>query len=61
MDNKQIKIPIGEEDIRMFSRLVHCGLEPFSWTFDEVDVIFIKEEEEEEDEDEDEENKNGKE
>ena len=47
MKNKLIEIPITEEDIRMFHELVHYGREPFIWTFDGVDVIFIKEEEEE--------------
>ena len=48
MEYKSIQIPITEEDIRMFQELVHYGREPFIWTFDGVDVIFIKEEEEEE-------------
>ena len=42
-----IQIPITEEDIRMFQELVHYGREPFMWTFDNVNVEFIKEEEEE--------------
>jgi len=45
---KSIQIPITEEDIRMFQELVHHGREPFIWTFDKVNVEFIKEEEEEE-------------
>ena len=44
---KSIQIPITEEDIRMFQELVHHGREPFIWTFDKVNVEFIKEEEEE--------------
>lgn len=44
---KSIQIPITEEDIRMFQELVHYGREPFIWTFDKVNVEFIKEEEEE--------------
>ena len=42
-----IQIPITEEDIRMFQELVHYGREPFMWTFDNVNVEFVKEEEEE--------------
>ena len=42
-----IQIPITEEDIRMFQELVHYGREPFIWTFDNVNVEFVKEEEEE--------------
>jgi|TARA_R100001463_G_scaffold95291_1_gene149890 hypothetical protein len=48
MEYKSIQIPITEEDIRMFQELVHHGREPFMWTFDGVDIEFIKEEEEEE-------------
>tara|TARA_R100000742_G_C4194424_1_gene25465 strand:+ start:435 stop:581 length:147 start_codon:yes stop_codon:yes gene_type:complete len=48
MEYKSIQIPIGEEDIRLFQQLVHNGREPFMWTFDGVNVEFIKEEEEEE-------------
>ena len=44
---KTIQIPITEEDIRMFEELVHYGREPFMWTFDKVNVEFIKETEEE--------------
>ena len=40
-----IQIPIGEEDIRMFKELVDDG-EPFTWTFDKIDVEFIKDDEE---------------
>jgi|TARA_Y100001938_G_C7943810_1_gene355682 hypothetical protein len=42
--NKKIQIPIGEEDIRMFQELVHYGREPFTWTFEGVDVEFVKDE-----------------
>ena len=42
-----IQIPITEEDIRCFQELVHYVREPFMWTFDNVNVEFIKEEEEE--------------
>ena len=38
---KKIQIPIGEEDIRMFQDLVDDG-EPFNWSFDKIDVEFIK-------------------
>jgi len=48
MEYKTIQIPISEEDIRMFQQLVRYGREPFMWTFDGVNVEFIKEEEEEE-------------
>ena len=44
---KSIQIPITEEDIRMFKQLVEGEREPFMWTFDKVNVEFIKEEEEE--------------
>ena len=43
---KKIQIPIGDEDIRMFRDLVNDGV-PFTWTFDEIDVEFIKDEGEE--------------
>ena len=39
---KKIQVPIGDEDIRMFRDLVNDGV-PFTWTFDEIDVEFIKE------------------
>ena len=44
---KKIQIPIGDEDIRMFQELVDDG-RPFTWTFDEIDVEFIKDDEENE-------------
>ena len=47
--NKKIQIPITEEDIRMFQELT-CPFkrrEPFTWTFDGIDVEFIKDEGEE--------------
>ena len=44
--NKKIQIPIGEEDIRMFQELVHYDRESFTWTFDGIDVEFVKDEEE---------------
>tara|TARA_R110000824_G_scaffold74092_6_gene188601 strand:- start:2184 stop:2348 length:165 start_codon:yes stop_codon:yes gene_type:complete len=43
---KTIQIPITEEDILMFEELVEGG-DSFTWTFDKVNVEFIKEEEEE--------------
>ena len=46
---KKIKIPIGNEDIRMFEELSDGHREPFTWTFDEIDVEFIKDDEEDED------------
>ena len=42
--NKKIQIPIGEEDIRMFQELVHYGRDSFTWTFEGVDVEFVKDE-----------------
>ncbi len=44
---KSIQIPITEEDLRMFEELLEGDREPFTWTFDKVNVEFIKEEEEE--------------
>ena len=46
---KKIQIPIGYEDIRMFEELADGHREPFTWTFDEIDVEFIKDDEEDED------------
>ena len=31
----------------MFQELIHYGREPFTWTFDDVNVVFIKAKEEE--------------
>ena len=42
----KIKIPIGHEDIRLFKELVNLDREPFTWTFDNIDIEFIKDEEE---------------
>ena len=47
MKYKKIQIPIGHEDIRMFQELVDGHMKPFYWTFDKIDVEFIKDEEEE--------------
>ena len=47
MKYKKIQIPIGHEDIRMFQELVDGHMKPFYWTFDEIDVEFIKDDEEE--------------
>ena len=47
MKYKKIQIPIGEEDLRMFEELLEGDREPFTWTFDKIDVEFIKDEEEE--------------
>ena len=44
---KKIKIPIGYEDIRMFEELADGHIKPFTWTFDEIDVEFFKDDEEE--------------
>tara|TARA_R110000824_G_scaffold253422_2_gene442363 strand:- start:80 stop:235 length:156 start_codon:yes stop_codon:yes gene_type:complete len=43
---KTITIPITEEDVRIFKGLVE-GQDSFTWTFDEVNVKFIKQTEEE--------------
>ena len=42
---KKIQVPIGDEDILMFQELINDGM-PFTWTFDEIDVEFIKDNEE---------------
>ena len=47
MKNKKIQIPITEEDLRMFEELLEGDREPFTWTFDKIDVEFIKDDEEE--------------
>ena len=47
MKNKQITIDISECDIREFEQLVHYNYAPFTWTFDDVNVVFIKAKEEE--------------
>ena len=39
---KKIQIPITEEDLRMFEELLEGDREPFTWTFDKIDVEFIK-------------------
>ena len=49
---KKIKIPIGDEDIRMFEELVDGHIEPFTWTFDKIDVEFFKDEDDDDEEDE---------
>ena len=41
---KKIQIPIGYEDIRMFEELADGHRKPFTWTFDKIDVEFIKDE-----------------
>ena len=43
---KKIQIPIGEEDLRMFQELLEGDREPFTWTFDKINVEFIKDNEE---------------
>tara|TARA_R110002012_G_scaffold63123_1_gene166179 strand:- start:164 stop:307 length:144 start_codon:yes stop_codon:yes gene_type:complete len=47
MKNKQITIDISECDIKQFEQLVHYNYDPFTWTFDGVDVKFVKSTEEE--------------
>ena len=44
---KKIQVPIGDEDIRIFQELINDGI-AFTWTFDEIDVEFIKDDEENE-------------
>ena len=44
---KTIQIPISEEDLRMFEELLEGDREPFTWTFDKINVEFIKDEVEE--------------
>tara|TARA_R110002167_G_scaffold167201_1_gene364403 strand:+ start:926 stop:1072 length:147 start_codon:yes stop_codon:yes gene_type:complete len=44
---KSIQIPITEEDLIRFEKLIKGDIKPFMWTFDKVNVEFIKEEEEE--------------
>jgi hypothetical protein len=39
---QNIEIPITEEDIRMFQELVCNERDSFSWTFDNINVEFIK-------------------
>lgn len=43
---KKIQIPITEEDLRMFEELLEGDRKPFMWTFDKVNVEFIKGEQE---------------
>ena len=45
---KTKQIPITDEDIIMFEDLVRGDREPFMWTFNKVNVEFIKEEKENE-------------
>ena len=45
--NKKIQIPISHEDIRILEELVNLDREPFTWTFDDIDIEFIKDEGEE--------------
>ena len=45
---KTIKVPISEEDIRLFQDLVDGKINHFAWTFDKINVLFSKEEGEDE-------------
>tara|TARA_R100000995_G_scaffold78172_1_gene48642 strand:- start:75 stop:215 length:141 start_codon:yes stop_codon:yes gene_type:complete len=45
--SKGITIPISEHDVELFESLVNGG-ESFTWSFDGVDVIFVKDEGDEE-------------
>ena len=47
MEKKKITIDISADDIIQFEQLVHYGYDPFTWTIDGVDIMFIKAEEEE--------------
>jgi hypothetical protein len=47
LKNKKITIDISDCDIEHFEKLVHNNYDPFTWTFDGVDVEFVKSEEEE--------------
>ena len=44
--NKKIQIPISECDLEQFEKLVHNNYDSFTWTFDGIDVEFVKENEE---------------
>ena len=44
---QKIQLPIGEEDIRLFQELILGNIKPFNWTFEGVDIEFIKDEGEE--------------
>tara|TARA_R110002012_G_C11248484_1_gene566372 strand:- start:249 stop:422 length:174 start_codon:yes stop_codon:yes gene_type:complete len=44
---QKIQLPIGEEDIRLFEELILGNIKPFNWTFEGVDIEFIKDEGEE--------------
>ena len=39
---KTIKVPISEEDIRLFQDLVDGKINNFAWTFDKINVLFLK-------------------
>ena len=41
---KTIKVPISEEDIRLFKDLVDGKINHFAWTFDKTNLLFSKEE-----------------
>lgn len=40
--NKKITIDISECDIEQFEKLVYNNYDSFTWTFDGVDVEFVK-------------------
>jgi len=42
-DYKDIIVPISEEDIRLFEELIDNNRELIDWTFDGVNIRFIKE------------------
>ena len=39
---KTIKVPISEEDIRLFQDLVDGKINHFAWTFDKTNLLFSK-------------------
>jgi len=42
-DYRDIIVPITEEDIRLFEELIDNNRELIDWTFDGVNIRFIKE------------------
>lgn len=42
-ETKSIIVPISEEDIRLFQALIDNNRELIDWTFDGVNIRFIKE------------------
>ena len=42
-ETKSIIVPISEEDIRLFQELIDNNRELIDWSFDGVNIRFIKE------------------